>query len=502
MTTPRPRRLMTMRQALEDPEIFGDYLAGDTWQPWRVVLMASQGEPLTDDERAIFTALTKREAEPTAPMKEVWGVVGRRGGKTNAFAVAAAYFARLIDYSGCFKPGQRGRVPIMAATKEQAREAFNYLLGIFTEIPAFAEMVDGEPTADTIRLKNRVDIQISTASYKTARGFTPVAAICDEIAFWFVESNAANPDSEVLRALKPGLATFGGPLFVLSSPYARKGELWKAFDTHFGADNKRILVMQAPTLTMHDNAHLAEEIDAAYVDDPASATAEYGAEFRRDIEAFVSIEAVRACTPGAATEILPESGKSYKAFVDVSGGGADAMTLAIAHREGKLAVLDAVREMPAGTPPSVVVETFADLLKTYRVHRVRGDRYGKEWVQEQFRSAGISYEESPESKSEIYSAFLPVLNSQKCQLLPVPKLERQLVSLERRTTRGTGRDVIDHPQKKGAHDDLANAACGAIVMCSQGSQGLIVSRESVIKMNAHFAATPHLNKRSRRPFGY
>ncbi len=82
----------------------------------------------------------------------------------------------------------------------------------------------------------------------------------------------------------------------------------------------------------------------------------------------------------------------------------------------------------------------------------------------------------------------------------MPKLEQQLVSLERRTTRGTGRDIIDHPQRKGAHDDLANAACGVIVMCSQGSQGLVVSKEAVANMNAHFAANPYKRTWNRRGY--
>ncbi len=217
-----------------------------------------------------------------------------------------------------------------------------------------------------------------------------------------MESNAANPDSEVLRALRPGLATFGGPLFVLSSPYARKGELWKAYDTHFGADNPRVLVVQAPTLTMHNNEYLAEEIEVAYVDDPASAAAEYGAQFRTDIEAFVSIEAVRACTPTGATEILPEDGKRYQAFVDVSGGGADAMTLAIGTggqaRRSRRGARDA-----SGDAAVRRRETFAALLKTYRVHRVRGDRYGKEWVQEQF-SRGWDQLRGVEGKQSRFTA--------------------------------------------------------------------------------------------------
>jgi hypothetical protein len=43
----------------------------------------------------------------------------------------------------------------------------------------------------------------------------------------------------------------------------------------------------------------AAVIDDAFEEDPASASAEYGAEFRSDVEAFVSPEAVEAATiPG------------------------------------------------------------------------------------------------------------------------------------------------------------------------------------------------------------
>jgi hypothetical protein len=43
----------------------------------------------------------------------------------------------------------------------------------------------------------------------------------------------------------------------------------------------------------------------------------------------------------------------------------------------------------------------------------------------------------------------------------------QLIGLERRTARG-GRDSIDHPP--GGHDDVANAAAGALVqLCGEPS---------------------------------
>lgn len=46
------------------------------------------------------------------------------------------------------------------------------------------------------------------------------------------------------------------------------------------------------------------------------------------------------------------------------------------------------------------------------------------------------------------------------------ELRRQLVSLERRTG-STGRDSINH--RPGAHDDVANAACGALLLALRGS---------------------------------
>ena len=41
---------VSLRKALEDPELLGSALVGSTWHPWRVILLAAMGEPLTKDE--------------------------------------------------------------------------------------------------------------------------------------------------------------------------------------------------------------------------------------------------------------------------------------------------------------------------------------------------------------------------------------------------------------------------------------------------------------------
>jgi hypothetical protein len=136
------------------------------------------------------------------------------------------------------------------------------------------------------------------------------------------------------------------------------------------------------------------------------------------------------------------------------------MTLAVAHREGDRAVLDALREVrPPFSPESVVAE-FAPLLKTYRVTKIRGDRYAGEWACEPFKKFGINYEPSAKPKSDIYRDALPLINSGRVSLLDNQRLVAQLAGLERRTAR-SGRDSIDHAP--GGHDDIANAACGALV---------------------------------------
>ena len=67
--------------------------------------------------------------------------------------------------------------------------------------------------------------------------------------------------------------------------------------------------------------------------------------FRTDIESFVTIEAVRGCIEAGVRERQPQRQYRYVGFVDPSGGSADAMTLAIAHKEGTTAILDLVREV-------------------------------------------------------------------------------------------------------------------------------------------------------------
>lgn len=55
-------------------------------------------------------------------------------------------------------------------------------------------------------------------------------------------------------------------------------------------------------------------------------------EFRDDVSGFVAREVVEACTVAGRYELPSLAGVAYSAFVDLSGGSADSMTLGIAYQ--------------------------------------------------------------------------------------------------------------------------------------------------------------------------
>src|SRR5690242_1458539 len=95
-----------MRAALEDPGIMGRALAGDSWLPWRSLLIAANGEELSTAERVIFTELTGRPREPLERVEELVAIKGRRSGGTTAAAAMLVYSSCLIDYSTVLGHGE------------------------------------------------------------------------------------------------------------------------------------------------------------------------------------------------------------------------------------------------------------------------------------------------------------------------------------------------------------------------------------------------------------
>jgi hypothetical protein len=98
---------------------------------------------------------------------------------------------------------------------------------------------------------------------------------------------------------------------------------------------------------------------------------------------------------------------------------------------------------------------------------VTGDKYGGEFPRELFRRHSIEYRVASKTKSELYQALLPLLNSGRITLPQNDTLTKQLVGLERHVAR-SGREQIDHGVS--GHDDLSNAVAGVAELCSLANQ--------------------------------
>jgi len=459
---------MNIIQAIEDPNLFGSLFKDPkTWATWRVFLRGLFALPMTPEELEVFTRYTGRTAAPIKPAAEAWVVAGRRSGKSFMSALIACYLALFRDWTPFLAPGEQGFVMVIAADRRQAKVVLRYVKGILAQKLFRSKVV--KELDEEINLSNRITISVKTADFRTLRGFTCVAAICDEIAYWRSGETSANPAEEIMTALRPALATVPESLMLcISSPYARTGPLYEAHRQKYGQDIEGTIVWTAPTRDMNPTIRQSV-IDRAVQEDPAAARAEWFAEFREDLETFLTSETVeRAIAPGR-TELPMIAGVTYSGFVDPSGGKSDSFTLAVSHIEsdGRI-ILDCLKERRPPFAPLDVVKEYADTLRAYGILRVSGDRYAGVWVATAFDENGIRYDPSSLSKSEIYLNVEPLFNQNRVELLDVPRLSMQFRALERRTRAG-GKDQVDHGP--GAHDDAANAAAGVLVLAA-GSRGM------------------------------
>ncbi len=225
-------------------------------------------------------------------------------------------------------------------------------------------------------MHGNVVLSTRAGNYRTVRGRTLLAAIIDEVAFLRDETSSM-PDIETYRALLPALATTGGMLIGISTPYRRIGLLHQKHRDYFGVDDPDVLVVAGasqqfnPTL---DNS----VIERARASDPEAARAEWDAEFRSDIGALLDDQTIEAAIDyGRPLELPPLGGYTfYRAFCDASGGvGADSYTLAVGHKEGAHFVIDLVRGTGGKFDPDIVTHEYAALLKEYRAFQVTGDSY-------------------------------------------------------------------------------------------------------------------------------
>ena len=262
-----PMPVISLGRCLADQNLFAPHFRNKSWAAWRVFLAALFAEPPDETGLALYRERTGRETWPTAPFTEAAVIVGRRGGKSRTLTLIAVYLACFRDYTPYLAPGEVATIAVLAVDKGQARTIFRFVHGLLKAVPMLEPLIVRRDT-ETIELSNRVVIEIVTASFRSTRGYSYAAVLADEVAFWRSDETSLNPDVEILRALRPGLASIPGAMLLMaSSPYAKRGELYNAYRRHFGKDDGRVLVWKASTQQMNPKID-KRIIEEAYEDDP------------------------------------------------------------------------------------------------------------------------------------------------------------------------------------------------------------------------------------------
>lgn len=481
------KRYISITSALTNKNLFGPLYAAPSWSLWRTILKAAYAEPLTDEEVAAFTQVANR-SPPTKRVKELVIIAGRGAGKDSNAGTIAVHQGINFNPKGRLRPGEKAVIMCLACDREQAQIVHGYIRGMFKSVPALRKMMLSV-NADSIELTNNVVIEVHTNSYRSVRGRSIICAIFDECAFWRDE-NSASPDTETYAAVSPGLGRMPGSMAILiSTPHKKSGLLYDRYKKHYGRDDDNVLCVLGTTLQFNptfDPQVIADALES----DPQLYNAEYNSIWRTDIETFIDRQVVEDSV-GDGIELPPVRGISYIATGDQStGSGADSFAVAIAYHDfaASKTILVATREYRPPFSPEQVIGEISDFLKTYGISKIWIDRHAYNYVREHFAKHGITCplftdkDEKYLDKSAIYGAFLPLINSKRVELRNNPRLIAQCCALERRVTRGSSNENIDHPT--GQHDDLINAAAAALVMAA-GSMSKAAEWAAVGRTLAH-----------------
>lgn len=156
-------RAITINDAITDPHLLGAALGPhSTWSTWRCVLKAAFGSRLRAKEKAQFATVAGNRAPPQQRVRELWAVIGRRGGKSRIAAALAVYVAAFTQHR--LARGERGMVLVLAASQAQARTVFDYVRGFLEASPVLQQEIAASNQTE-ITLRNGIIIAVQrTAS--------------------------------------------------------------------------------------------------------------------------------------------------------------------------------------------------------------------------------------------------------------------------------------------------------------------------------------------------
>jgi hypothetical protein len=437
---------------------------------------ASQGDA-DFDHLGYLTSVARKSYTPKS-FAEGWFICGRRAGKSDALAsTIVAYEAALGGHEQHVRKGQPAYCFQIAQDLRMARYSLNFIRATLESSDLLKKQIV-QVTADRIDLKNGITIAVIPPTLKAVRGYACPVAVLDEVGVWYQDSDAANPDYEIWRAVKPAQLQFPNRLLVgISSPWNKSGLLFQYFEA--GTDGHKAPISERDRfkdcLVWHStSAAMRSDTDSRGKDripsswfiseqgkDPRAFERECLAVFQDSISGFLSSELLRRCIDQDVVERKPEPDNFYVAAIDPAFRR-DAFALVVAHATSSGdVVIDLIRRwLPEKGQPINPQDIFAELipiLRSYRIQMITSDQYHADTLQQLALTHGFAIESIPftgVSKGSIYANLQMLVNQGRIHLLDHPEAYKELRSLERTLTK-TG--VIQISAPPGQHDDVASA---------------------------------------------
>lgn len=381
--------------------------------------------------------------------------VGRRGGKSSTLCRVAVAEALWGQFE--IPPGDIGVVAIISVNKNQASERIRTVEAILKAIK-----VPYKRTGDCIELQHRpIKLEVFAASVMASAGFTAICVICDEMALWRNEATGANPAEQILAFLRPTMMTQrNAHMFLSSSPFSTLDAHHKEFVT---GDTARSMVRYAPTWVA--NPTISEEETHAEEPDPIEWARQFQAiPMSAGSLAFFDPQAIENAID--ATLILPlgpRPGDTVTVGADF-GFRSDSSALAVAHRVGDLYRVAELLELRPGVneplKPSLVVKTFAGVMKTHGAEYLMADGHYRQSISEHLEAEDLHYTNAPEGakgNQEVYVRFRRLLLDGQVKLPKHERLISQLKQVVSMPTAGGGISIKQPRQSGGGHGDLVSA---------------------------------------------
>jgi hypothetical protein len=486
--------------------ISDDRFFGKAWRslslPQQVALKIAYGLPLADGEEMRLWAafqgfgvydelgflLDVTQIPPYVPKEYdiVNGLIGRRSGKSDAIGgLAGAYEITLGGHSKFSKAGIPTFWLYIAQDLDTAKLNLKFVLSWIKDSPVLSKMIlkEGE---EEVHFANGITLKAEPPNIRTGRGAAVCGITMDEMAFWYKNAKAANPDFEVIRALEYAQMQFPhAKQFRITTPWTKEGVAylsWKA-----GTEGRNLpeedreeyegeLLLYSPTAAMQNPKMTRRKLLRLWKRDKEAFKRESLAQFIDSQASFLTYASVEVAIDqkvgrlfeapmlGATREPVP--GIDYVAAMDPAFRH-DSFAFVIGHNDKKFGIVqDYVREwIPEPgerlNPREVLTEIRDELVK-WGLDLVYSDQYQYEAIQDIGESLGlsiVSFDLTKKSKPKMMATLQSLFNQRKVRLLNVPSQEAQLKKLIK-TTGPSGYVNVSAPA--GHRDDLA--MCLALMM--------------------------------------